>query len=179
MVKLEIELTSEQLQEIKATYNLTEKPKLVCKSRPIPSAGDRYWCISINGIACSDTWNNDGADHMRYAIGNVYYYEEEANFAVEKKLITQELKDFALEHNDGKIDWENSNNKYYICLSYFSRLYYSQAFELNIGVALFYKDGDTIYFTSEEIAQQAVNKIGEERLLKYYFGEWEEINERH
>ena len=173
MVKLEIELTPEQLEKVKEAYNLTEKPKSIYKGRPKPSFGDNYWFITSQGTVFDDTWDNNNIDDRRYAIGNVYCSEEEANFELEKKLITQELKDFALEHNDGKIDWENSNNKYYICLSYFSRSYYSQAFELNIGVTRFYKDGDTIYFTSEEIAQQAIDAIGKERLMKYYFGEWE------
>jgi len=175
MVELELELTAEQLQEIKTTYNLTEKPKLVCKSRPIPSVGDRYWCISINGIACSDTWNNDGADHMRYAIGNVYYSEEEANFAVEKKLITQELKDFALEHNDGKIDWFDGLPKFHLVAHYVSK---SKSVVIEIACSFTYEDDmykrKDVYFTSLKLPQQAIDKIGEERLLKYYFGEWDE-----
>jgi len=169
-MKVELELTAEQLNEIKTKYSLTEKTS---KGRLKPEVGAIYWYIGASGVICNNVWDNGVVENDRYAMGNVYLTEKEAEFAKQKRLVTQELKDFALEHNDGKIDWENSNNKYYICLSYFSRSYYSQAFELNIGVTRFYKDGDTIYFTSEEIAQQAIDAIGKERLMKYYFGEWE------
>ena len=168
-MKLEIELTSEQLQEIKTTYNLTEKPKLVCKSRLRPSVGDTYWFITSTGAVLVATWENSQNDKLLYKIGNVYYSEEEASFAVEKKLITQELKDFALEHNDGKIDWQKNDAKYYICLSQDTEIH-----ELFVGSAWLCQFVGIIYFTSNETAQQAIDVIGKDRLIKYYFGEWEE-----
>ena len=174
MVKLEIELTPEQLEKVKEAYNLTEKPKSIYKGRPKPSFGDNYWFITSQGTVFDDTWDNNNIDDRRYAIGNVYCSEEEANFELEKKLITQELKDFALEHNDGKIDWENDKDKY--CL--YSELTNALC-ELYVGIAWQGKYGATIYFTSHEITQQAIDVIGKERLIKYYFGEWEQINERY
>lgn len=81
---------------------------------------------------------------------------------VEKLKVIKELRDFALEHNDEEIDWvDNEQDKWEIsykdsnvepiCNNY----YRSQAFN--------------IYFASKEIAQEAIKKIGEDRIKKYYF----------
>ena len=167
-MKVELELTTEQLNETKTKYNLTGK---ISKGRLKPKLYDVYWNISGSGEIWKHEWANTCYDNYCYATGNYYCSEAEAGFAKQKRLVTQELKDFALEHNEGKIDWENNNSAKY-CL--YSELTNALC-ELYVGIAWQGKYGSTIYFTSHEIAQQAVNKIGEERLIKYYFGDWEDI----
>ena len=81
---------------------------------------------------------------------------------VEKLKVIKELRDFALEHNDEEIDWvDNEQDKWElsykdsnvepICNNY----YRAQAFN--------------IYFTSLEIAKEAIKTVGEDRIKKYYF----------
>lgn len=173
-MKVTLELTPKQLQEIKTTYNLVDKApqEPVFKGRPKPNIGDKYWFITASGDICYDFWSNGVTDNLRYKIGNVYYSEAEAEFALEKQLVTQELKDFALVHNERKLKWKSGNIRYYIYLSDYSLIP-----EIKINNTWHSKFSDTVYFTSREIAKQAIEEIGADRLIKYYFGEWEDANE--
>lgn len=101
-------------------------------------------------------------DNKRYKVGNYFKTEEEAEFEKEKMLVYQELKNYAFEHNESEIDWENREQyKYYI-------------FYNNRGVGIGNENTTMylgqIYFTSREIAHNAIASIGEDRIEKYFFG---------
>lgn len=73
-----------------------------------------------------------------------------------------ELQDYALEHNEGEIDWENGlQRKYSIAYDFLKE-------DTVIICHLMNKRNDA-YFTSPEIARAAIASIGEDRLKKYYF----------
>lgn len=145
-----------QLIELKEELNKPEskvwKPKL----------NDIYYTILNYGIISSSKWNDDAIDNIRYAIGNCFRTQEEAEFEVERLRVTAELKRFAEEHNE-PIDWNNSKqSKYYIAFG-------ADDSSICYGFAILVKRND-IYFSSKELAQQAVAEIGEERIKKYYLG---------
>ena len=98
-----------------------------------------------------------------YAIGNCFQTKEEAKFAVERLKVIAELKRFAQEHNEKEIDWRDFGQcKYSIYCEFHDNAEY-----IDIGCAKECKAND-IYFTSEEIAQQAIDTIGADRIKKYY-----------
>ena len=128
-----------------------------------PEYSELYFYVSGYGIVGNKTWKNDYMDNGYYGIGNCFKTKEEAEFALEKTKVEAELCRFAEENNECEFDWENDDQlKWYIRYSYYNR-----------SVCFFYVYGykrNDIYFTSEKIAAQAVARIGEERLKKYYFG---------
>lgn len=125
-----------------------------------PREGELYFYINSNGDIKFSYYNTRSID--KRCIGNFFKTDEEADHMVEKLKVIKELQDFALEHNDEEIDWvDNEQDKWEIsykdsnvepiCNNY----YRAQAFN--------------IYFASKEIAQEAIKKIGEDRIKKYYF----------
>lgn len=97
-------------------------------------------------------------------IGNCFQTEEEARHMVEKLKVIKELQDFALENNTEKIDWKNNKQlKFFINFDcYSNRVGYSYTDDTK-PIPL------NIYFTSRELALKAIEKVGEERIKKYYF----------
>jgi predicted metal-binding protein len=155
-----VELTPEQEKQIKDYLGIKEAPK-----RFIPEYGDVYFAIENNGTIIAvhyvEGWLNDKA---RVALGNCFKTKEEAEFALEKYKIYQELKNFADENNDHPIEWHQPNiSNYYIYLSHDDNaLYVSDCWTC--------QDIGQIYFSSEELAKKAVEKVGEDRIKKYLFG---------
>lgn len=126
-----------------------------------PEDGDAYYCINAGGRSCSSIWRNDIFDSSRYAIGNCFATREEAEFKAERLKVIAELERFADEHNE-PIDWNVADHKekcfiYYDC--------FRKALEIDFRYITKYND---IYFSSEEIAKQAIAKVGEDRIKKYY-----------
>ena len=126
--------------------------------------GERYCFIDTIGNIRCENWDNYEIDIYRLKHNNAFHTEEEAEFEFEKQEVLAELRGFAEEHNEQEIDWENvEQTKWYIFYNYIYK---------KIG----YSDNtvcehiNEIYFTSEELAKQAVAKVGEERLKKYLFG---------
>lgn len=78
---------------------------------------------------------------------------------VEKLKVIRELKKFAYENNEEEIDWNVSQKKY--------MLIYDKG--ICVCWTVLKQIPFNIYFTSMDIAWEAVKTIGEERIKKYYF----------
>lgn len=103
-------------------------------------------------------------DEQCYKFGNYFKTKEEAEFARKKRLIYQQLKDYALGHNIEEFDWSNVN-QFKWSIKYdnkYKRIMYSWTRHLI--------DLNQIYFSSEKIARDAVKEIGEDNITKYLFG---------
>lgn len=144
--------------------SLTDDWEVVVEKNKIkvwePSLGDLYYYINSNGDIKISYYNTKSID--KRCIGNYFKTDEEAEHMVEKLKVIKELQDFAIENRDEEIDWYDKeqdkweisykdSNVEPICNNY----YRAQAFN--------------IYFASKEIAQEAIKKIGEDRIKKYYF----------
>lgn len=152
-------LTEEERNQLLALVEKSTKEPKVWK----PKHNETYYYITSDGtISCTGFGNyNDDVDNNAYSIGNCYRTREDAQFAVEKLKVIAELKRFAQEHND-KINWDNNSKwKYYIVYNY-------KINNINCDAVVTVK-GNNIYFKSEEIAKQAIETIGADRLKKYYF----------
>lgn len=94
-------------------------------------------------------------------MGNCFETKEQAEFAIDKQKVYTELKRYALEHNEEENDWNDIDKcKWYIT---------KDCGKLNVYSFYRLQFLNQIYFTSEEIAQNAIKEIGEDRIKKYLF----------
>lgn len=159
--------------EIKNLDNLTEKEKetfsrLVEKSNKKskvfkPAYRQGYFYIDTVRDVGSQKWDDDGYDNACYELGNCFETRKQAEFAIEKQKVYMELKRYALEHNEGVIDWFNSEQiKFSITGAYLT----GYKVKLRVLPSKGLRDLNSIYFTSEEIAKNAIKEIGEDRIKK-------------
>lgn len=155
-------LTLESVENVYANdWEVVEEKKNWWK----PELDEKYYIICGDGSIDYNNYDFDNADKRLMAIGNCFQTEEQAEFMVEKLKVIHELEKFAYENNEKEIDWNDVNQtKYYLVMFQSDKI---------IAVFFTYKWCYTpfnIYFTSEEIAEKAIETIGEDRIKKYYFG---------
>lgn len=154
-IKLNMENLSpeEREQLMKLIEKANKKESKIWK----PELNKAYYYIHDSGtlsdtVAAAGDWTSS-----RYAIGNCFRTREEAEFALERQKVIVELERFAKEHNNTA---EAPN--YFIIYNTMRK-----EFKITWQVYNFCKLVQS--FTSVEIAQKAIEAIGEERLKKYYF----------
>lgn len=159
MEEFKVELENLTDKEKKTFLHLVKKSK---KSRR-KHMNEIYYSIAEDGTIVGSVEQDTFYDESCWKFGNYYNTREEAEFAKQKQLIYQELKRYALEHNTEEIDWtNNSSSKFYITYGY-------QNNELFIDNMQTIKSPNTVYFTSEMIAENAIKAIGKDRIKKYLF----------
>lgn len=160
MTKTEIQ---NELKELEKKLNeLREKLNKPANKVWKPEYENTYYYITVYGIARETVCINGKFDECTWATGNCFKTKEEAEFEAERLKVISELKRFAEEHND-PIDWEDTlQNKWFIGA-------YTAKNTIGCSFVSSFKSND-IYFSSREIAQQAISEIGEERIKKYYLG---------
>lgn len=120
-----------------------------------------YYYISNNSIQIH-RWIGSKFDHMNYALCNCFTTWEEAEFALVRHNIICKLRLYAAEHNDVDIDWFDEDQcKYYI---------YCCNGHVDIDRTYIEQQMNEIYFTSYEIAKNAIDEIGEDIIKHYVFG---------
>jgi len=142
-----IEELEKELAELKS--KVKEGPKF-------PEYGDTYWCIDVEGIVYVNNFEGIQADRNILEIGNVFKTAEEAEFAVEKLKVEAELRKFSK-------PFESGETSYYLFFNIESDC-------LDTQFTSYCPPQGSIYFESEEKAQQAIKSAGEERIKKYIFG---------
>ena len=125
-----------------------------------------YWFVDSDG---EPTWWHEQSrniDDFYYDTHNYFQTEDEAQRYADVLEIERQLKRLADENND-VIDWSDGDSaKYYLCNNCIA-----QSISI-IGSAWVRREPRVIYFSSREIAQQAINKIGEEKIKEYLTYEW-------
>ena len=130
-----------------------------------PRTGESFFAIrATTSCITSFRWDNSPFYENMYSIGNCFQTEKEAKHMAGKLKVIKELQDFALENNTEKIDWKNNKQlKFFINFDrYSNRVGYSYTDDCKTLPL-------NIYFTSRELALKAIEKVGEERIKKYYF----------
>ena len=162
-------LTNEEREQL---LKLVKKSNETTKKRWKAEVGQKYYYIDeynnkIVGTFMGALKNYDAedeADKNLYKFGNYFKTEEEAEFELNKRLVYQELKDYALEHNEYELDWKNNEQVKWV-------IFYDKEDELlKYSSRLFCYDLGQIYFSSEEIAHEAVKTVGRVRIERYLFG---------
>ena len=170
--KFKIKLAGGEIKENKFTqetikntaandWEIVEEPKSkVYKPKP----QEMYYFLAGDGTPTADHNLDDGSVEKFISIGNCFETGKEAKHMVEKLKVIKELRDFALENNNEKIDWRDKCiGKYFITYDFYDE-------EISVASYTFRNFLPfEIYFTSKEIAQKAIKTIGEYRIKKYYF----------
>ena len=129
-----------------------------------PEKDGHYCYYNDTGHVYESCYDGDSTDKNRLEFGNCFKTKEEAEHMVEKLKVINELKKFALENNEAEIDWNNLSQKKYVII-------YDPENQ-NVDVYCYWRTQYipfNIHFTSEKIAQKAIETIGEDRIRKYYF----------
>lgn len=161
MTKTEIQ---NELKELEKKLNeLREKLNKPVNKVWKPEYENIYYYITVYGIVRETVCINGKFDECTWATGNCFKTKEEAEFEAERLKVITELKRFAEEHND-PINWEDTSQKKWSIYGVFT-----PENTIRCAFVTFFKRND-IYFSSVEIAQQAISEIGEDRIKKYYLG---------
>lgn len=152
----------QQIATLKAEVGKEEKDP---NKRWKAEEGGMYW--SVLGAVQLD-WRheyNKNIDIFNYDTHNYFQTEEEAQKYASVLETERQLKKFADEHND-KIDWNDNNSvKSYLCYNY-------NAYSICIDSVWAIREPRVIYFSSKEIAKQAIDEIGTEEIKEYLTYEW-------
>lgn len=118
-----------------------------------PKYGYLYW-YADNKVVLNE-WYGDKMSEARYELGNAFRTEEEAKFRIEQIKVEAELRRFSRPFHVGEDNYTLYFSNYLnsICMVCYSDVQYGN-----------------IYFASKEIAQKAIDTVGEDRIKKYYFG---------
>lgn len=163
-------LTLEEKEKLKVLLDkLIDASQIHDRHRKVwmPKIGETYWTISadsptMNCIRCC-IYTGDTIDCMRYQAGLIFQTEEEAKFALEKMRVKQELNKYAYEYNDPEKEaWVPENYHYMLTYSYLTQ-------DLTITKYGMEREESVTYFTSEEVAQCAIEHIGKDRIIRYLF----------
>lgn len=112
-----------------------------------------YYSIASDGEIIQFIFN-DVFDEDNRDMGNAFLTKEEAELERERRKIEAIMRKYSK-------PFEYDEDNWYIEYSHYSK---------HIGIdALYEYDCGIIYFESEEIARDVINKIGEDRLKKYWF----------
>lgn len=122
-----------------------------------PQYGDTVYYINYIGRIRKRTWINDEDDLDMWELGNIFFTEEEAEFAREKKKVEVELERYAKEHNAPTLE-----DSYFI-------LYDEYNEELDYDVWADYIPQGAVVFASKQLVFDAIEAIGKDRILKYLF----------
>jgi NAD-dependent dihydropyrimidine dehydrogenase PreA subunit len=117
---------------------------------------EEYYYIDTDGCAFRGCDRYTESEYYKYNIGNYFQTKQQAERYKEKQLIRQELEDLAMELNIEPIDWENAQQSKF-CVTYCP----TSNFELDSHTWI--KDIN-IYCTNENFLDEALKRIGEDRL---------------
>lgn len=122
--------------------------------------GDEVWIIDLYGNPKKTTWKKlSGHGYLRVR-GEIFLTEEECQEEIMFRIYRKKLKD-ATDGYKFNVDQQN----------YFLRPWYnSETQEWKLGIDWYRVEiHSEFHFKTKEKAQDAIEKIGEKELLKYYF----------
>lgn len=148
----------EDLQKV-ADTNKEENKKKEVNKRWKPKFGENYFSIVSFDNITSLEWENDVFDNKHYNTRNVFKTIEEAEFEVECRKIMIELQNYADKHN-GEI--AHPSYAFWLALD-------EDDMSITVENDSFLPPVGTVLFSNGDIAYDAIETIGEDRILKYMF----------
>lgn len=125
--------------------------------------GGYYFVNTVGAVVYAEDLN-DGFDNKQFNSLNYFNNRNYAEYVGFKENLMRKLDRFAWEHNAKVINWYDCSTKYYI------------KFEIDIKKFRIYRSiscrSNDIYFTSEEIAEKALEKFKDD-LIKLYTWEFD------
>lgn len=124
-----------------------------------PKDGDTYYFIDEDGLIDSKKYSEIHAfDQRKFSIGNCFRTKEEAKFAVEQFKVIAEMRGCGGVFNRAR----NDSICYVIRFEHIS-------LTLSVVNRIGSSEAPIFMFPTEEAARKAIDTIGKERLLKYWF----------
>lgn len=155
-------LTEEEREQFKNLLEKANKESRVWK----PEDREKYYYIDGYSCVAEDTWEGLEVDIDRFDIGNAFKTKEEAKIALERARVKTELERYALEHNETlREKWDREGT-----YQHYSIVFDNETKKISTTNAYFLQEESTTYFTSREIAYNAIEAVGKDRILKYIFG---------
>lgn len=134
---------------------LLELKELVKDEQEFPQVGDTYWCVTANGRVSESQWHKAEFDLQAQVMGNIFQTREEAEIAVEKLKVENELRKLS-------VSWDLENTQYSFSFNW-------EFGEFNVEYPDYNQYPNSYYFYSIDDLQQAIETVGEERIKKYIF----------
>jgi hypothetical protein len=155
----EITELKDRLNKLEKMYDSSTLPN----KRWSAEIGYSYYYITASGLIESKTEAGLALDNSRYEFGNYFRTEEEAEFEIERLKVIAELKEWATPISE--FNWVDSNERKY------TLEIKSTEENIHLTVAFYYGSIQTsdLCFQSEEVAKSAIESVGEDRIIKYYF----------
>lgn len=141
-------------EEVKETENPYERVNI----------NERYYFVNDQGGVDYVQNLDDYYDNIKFNSLNYFNNKNYAEYIAFKETLMRKLDKFAWEHNARVVNRSAGSKKYYITL-------FSQSNELIVVWGCLYKSNN-IYFTSREIAEQALEEFKED-LMKFYTWEFD------
>ena len=149
----------EDLQKV-ADTNKEENKKKEVNKRWKPEIDENYFRILASGYVSPDIWRNDHIDNDVYNLRNVFKTRKEAEFEVERRKIIAELQNYADEHNS---EIAHPSDAFWLGFDEDNMLIIVEDDSIFPPVG-------TVLFSDEDTAYDAIETIGEDRIIKYMFG---------
>ena len=151
------ELDMNVQNEIKALRErIAELEEQVEQEKEFPQFGDDYWYVDSDTDVLDVAWYGGEYDQGRLSINNVFKTKDQAEFVAEKLRVEAELRKFSRPFKYG--DWN------------FEILWNNHENNIELDWSGYVVRQSVIYFESGEIAEKAIESVGEERIKKYIFG---------
>ncbi|MCQ2957276.1 MAG: hypothetical protein MJ180_00065 [Candidatus Gastranaerophilales bacterium] len=154
----EIEQLQKQIDELKEKIKEQESQPV---KRWRANLGGDYYYVNNNLLTAKDQEKAHNVNNVLYKLGNYFQTEQEARNYRDNILTKQELKDLALELNDGvEIDWENRDQRKYFII-------YDN--HIKNFIIDFWHDSQyvgQVYCLDQNFLEIAKERIGEDRLIK-------------
>lgn len=148
----------EDLQKI-ADTNKEENKKKEVNKRWKPNFDEDYFRIGPFDNITSLKWENDVFDNKHYNTRNVFKTIEEAEFEVERRKIMIELQNYTDKHNE---EIAHPSYAFWLALD-------EDDMSITVENDSFLPPVGTVLFSNGDIAYDAIETIGEDRILKYMF----------
>lgn len=161
-IEEEIEKLNKQIEEIHKKIKELGMQESVKGDiwRPIPN--EAYYYIMPDGDILGSIDEQDIADISILNVGNYYKTREEAEHQAKVQKYTNFFRKYVEEHSK-PIDWGKQQSKWALVYNT-----YDKSIEFYPEPILKYQG--TIYASSKEVLQEAVDFVGEENVIKYVLG---------
>ena len=157
-------LTKEERESFLELIERSKKVPEISEKRCRSKNEDEYYYIASDGEILLEHETGCKFDELNFQLGNYFKTENEAIFEKNKRQVYQQLFDYALEHNEEKIKWDNRGQQK-ICI-----IFDTHKWKVDVTFTYESKSVGQIYFTSREIAKNAIKEIGEDKIKYYLFG---------
>ena len=142
-----VELTEEQLKQLGISVN-------VKKETPFARHPDEaYWSINAMNVVTEQHDRNDDIDNALYVNINYFNDYDFAQQVALQQLLYRKLLKYAYENDAIVTDWTDHDSKKYFIMKSMKM----DTFDIDWNYAV--KHGCDVYFTSEEVAERAIEDV--------------------